>query len=77
MRTSTQLGLIAFTILNCSLVITEALAQTQPTSLSTISGKVTIKGKPAPGVLVALTYPNGPLTNQVQLPRVTTDQDGI
>jgi len=76
MRTSIRLGLIAFTVLNCSLLITEAGAQTKPTSPSTISGKVTIKGKPAPGIVVALMYSDGASSNQAQLPRGTTDQDG-
>ena len=76
MRTSIRLGLIAFTVLNCSLLITEAGAQTKPTSLSTISGKVTIKGKPAPGIVVALMNSDGASSNQAQLPRGTTDQDG-
>ncbi len=43
---------------------------------STVSGRVTIKGKPAAGVVVGLRRTE--MTNQFEiLPRATTDQDGL
>jgi len=78
MRTSTQPVLIAFAVLVCSLSIPNTLAQTKSTSSSSISGKVTIKGKPVGGVVVGLRTVDGFAgRKESQLPRATTDQDGI
>lgn len=76
MRPSTLFELIAILLVNYSLLSANVQAQAKPDTYSTISGKITIKGKPAAGVLVALGNADGEVTQSEKSLRGTTDQDG-
>ncbi|HET6862558.1 MAG TPA: carboxypeptidase regulatory-like domain-containing protein, partial [Pyrinomonadaceae bacterium] len=74
MRSSTLVCLISVAM---ALVAADLRAQTKQTLRSTISGQVTIKGKPIPGLVVGLRGTDGVMLNTFEvLPRATTDQDG-
>src|SRR5258705_7720733 len=74
MRSSTLVCLISVAM---ALVAADLRAQTKQTLRSTISGQVTIKGTPAPGLVVGLRGTDGVMLNTFEvLARATTDQDG-
>lgn len=70
------LTVIAALLLCCAGFTESAHSQTQAkkNATATVSGKVTIKGKPAPGVTVGLRLNQSPPANSTF--KATTDQDG-
>lgn len=79
MRSSARVAVPTFLALICFAAITFAQAPAkQPAakvSKGSISGRITIKDKPAPGVMVGLRRSNG-MSPFDQLSRAITDQDG-
>jgi len=77
MRPATRFVFVSILLVNFVLASGSASSQTKPSTHSTVAGRVTIKDKPAPGVVVCLrpSEPSG--TNQYEvLPRATTNPDG-
>lgn len=74
MRSSTLFLLITVAL---AFFAADLSAQTKQTLRSTISGQVTIKGKPAPGIVVGMRAADGLMLNMFEvLPKAITDQDG-
>src|SRR6478672_7457032 len=80
MRSSARIAVPSFLTLICLATVSFAQAPAkQPAAKvprGSISGRITIKEKPAAGVMVGLRRSDG-LSSFEQLARATTDQDGV
>jgi 5-hydroxyisourate hydrolase-like protein (transthyretin family) len=75
MRSLSRCAIASILILCCAGFLPRAQAQTKTTRKGSVAGKVTVKGKPAPGVVVGLRAgdPGSPFEPSF---KATTDQDG-
>jgi len=80
MRSTARIAVSAFLPLICFAAVTFAQAPAKQPAVKapkgSISGRITIKDKPAPGVMVGLRHSDG-MSPFEQLSRAITDQDGV